>query len=78
MTEKPRLEVPVAHQPKPEDLGFDLEHALDSIVALRAEIPDDAFTANILGTERGGSGVVIKESGLVLTIAVWAIGYWVR
>ena len=31
-------------------------------------IPNDAFTAKILGTERAGSGVVIRESGLVLTI----------
>ena len=41
---------------------------LPSIVALRATVPDDAFTANTLGTIREGSGVVIRESGLVLTI----------
>jgi S1-C subfamily serine protease len=35
---------------------------------LRAEIPGDAFTASILGTERAGNGVVIGENGLVLTI----------
>jgi S1-C subfamily serine protease len=39
-----------------------------SVVALRATIPDDAFTAGSLGTRREGSGVVIRESGLVLTI----------
>jgi S1-C subfamily serine protease len=39
-----------------------------SVVALRARIPDDAFTAEALGTEREGSGVVINEDGLVLTI----------
>jgi len=39
-----------------------------SLVALRATAPDDAFTASALGTERAGSGVVIRESGLVLTI----------
>ena len=38
------------------------------MVRLRAEIPEDAFTASILGTERGGNGVVIGEDGLVLTI----------
>jgi S1-C subfamily serine protease len=42
--------------------------ALSSIVALRASIPDDAFTASGLGTRREGSGVVIREDGLVLTI----------
>jgi S1-C subfamily serine protease len=41
---------------------------LSSIVALRASIPDDAFTASGLGTKREGSGVVIREDGLVLTI----------
>jgi S1-C subfamily serine protease len=37
-------------------------------VAVRATIPDDAFTAAGLGTLREGSGVVIGENGLVLTI----------
>jgi S1-C subfamily serine protease len=37
-------------------------------VLLRAEIPEDAFTGGILGTERIGYGVVIREDGLVLTI----------
>ena len=41
---------------------------LPSIVAVRAHIPDDAFTASGLGTLREGSGVVIGENGLVLTI----------
>jgi S1-C subfamily serine protease len=39
-----------------------------SIVALRATIPEDAFTAGTLGTLREGSGVVIDDDGLVLTI----------
>ena len=68
MSEKPRWEVPVALQPKPGELDFDLERALESVVSLQAEIPDDAFTAPILGVERAGSGVVIGENGLVLTI----------
>jgi S1-C subfamily serine protease len=42
--------------------------ALESVVGLRAEVPDDAFTASILGTDRTGNGVVIREDGLVLTI----------
>ncbi|MBA8876378.1 S1C family serine protease [Phyllobacterium myrsinacearum] len=41
---------------------------LPSIVAVRTAIPDDAFTATTLGTLREGSGVVIREDGLVLTI----------
>jgi S1-C subfamily serine protease len=46
----------------------DQNQALRSVVALRASVPEDAFTAGVLGTERAGSGVVIRENGLVLTI----------
>lgn len=54
--------------PRPEDWGYDLERALGALVLLRAEVPEDAFTAQILGTERVGNGVVIREDGLILTI----------
>jgi S1-C subfamily serine protease len=59
---------PVEMRPRPEEWRFELDAALDSVVGLRAEIPEDAFTAQILGTERAGSGVVIRDDGLVLTI----------
>jgi S1-C subfamily serine protease len=42
--------------------------ALQSIVGVRSSIPEDAFTAATLGTRREGSGVVIRDNGLVLTI----------
>jgi len=35
---------------------------------LRADVPEDAFTAGILGSQRTGNGVVINADGLVLTI----------
>ena len=38
------------------------------MVSLKATIPEDAFTAEILGTERHGHGAVIAESGLIATI----------
>src|SRR6476659_1118753 len=60
--------VPAEMRPRPEEWRFDLDSALDSVVALRAEVPEDAFTAQILGTERAGSGIVIREDGLILTI----------
>jgi len=41
---------------------------LEAIVAIEAQIPADARTADTLGKERGGSGVVIDSEGLVLTI----------
>src|SRR6266446_7038505 len=56
---------PPEMQPKPEEARFDLEAALDSMVLLRAEVPEDAFTAGILGTERIGNGVVVRDDGLV-------------
>ena len=39
-----------------------------SLVKLRALIPEDAFTAGILGSERVGNGIVLAADGLVLTI----------
>ena len=82
MVEKSHWEAPLDSQPKAEEFDFDLDRALESIVALRSAIPEDAFTASILGAERSGSGVVIRESGLVLTIgyliteaqSVWLAG----
>ena len=59
--------VPPANQPRAADYGFDLDRALASVVGLHSIIPSDAFTADTLGTERAGNGVVI-EDGLVLTI----------
>jgi S1-C subfamily serine protease len=47
---------------------MDVSEALKSIVGVRSSIPDDAFTASALGTRREGSGVVIRDDGLVLTI----------
>ncbi len=55
-------------QPRPEDFAFDLDRALNAMVLVRTEIPEQAFTAEILGTERLGNGVVIRDDGLVLTI----------
>src|SRR5436309_11115154 len=60
-------EMPLGVQPKPEHYDYDLEAALTSVVGLRAIIPGDAFTAQTLGTERAGNGVLIRD-GVVLTI----------
>jgi S1-C subfamily serine protease len=59
---------PAELRPRQEDWRFDLNDALDAVVLVRAEIPEDAFTAPLLGTERAGNGVVIRDDGLVLTI----------
>src|SRR5262245_19864869 len=68
MPESSNWAFPAKLQPTAESVHFDLKAALDSVVLLRAEIPEDAFTAGILGTERVGNGVVIREDGLVLTM----------
>src|SRR5438270_5418809 len=61
-------EIPAELQPKPEDYAFDLDRALGAVLGLHATVPEDAFTAGTLGTERAGSGVLIRKDGLVLTI----------
>lgn len=55
-------------QPKPEDYDYDLDHILTAVVGIKSIVPSDAFTADTLGTERAGSGVMIGGDGLVLTI----------
>lgn len=59
---------PDSLQPRTDEVGFDLAAALDAVISLRVEVPEQAFTAGILGTERFGNGVVIGDGGLVLTI----------
>jgi S1-C subfamily serine protease len=67
MTEKPRRGEPQAG-PANGDPNVGLDRALKSILTVQSSIPEDAFTAQTLGEQRSGSGVVIRESGLVLTI----------
>src|SRR6202030_3106250 len=59
--------VPPAYQPRPGDYSFDLDRVLSSVIGLHSIIPNDAFSADTLGTERAGNGVLIDD-GLVLTI----------
>jgi S1-C subfamily serine protease len=67
MTEKRRPDEPQSGPPNGGP-ATNLERALKSIVTVQSSIPDDAFTAQTLGEQRSGSGVVIRDSGLVLTI----------
>lgn len=70
-------------EPNPPEVSIDLDRILPSIVSVRTIIPDDAYTASILGTERVGHGVIIGENGLILTIgylvmeaeSVWVIDH---
>jgi S1-C subfamily serine protease len=55
-------------QPQREDYEYDLDKALSAVVGIKSTVPVDAFTAETLGTERAGSGILIDGKGLVLTI----------
>src|SRR6185369_15392733 len=61
----PDYKVSPSVQPKPQEYGYDLDRALASVMGLHAIIPNDAFTAETLGTERAGNAVLIRESGVV-------------
>ena len=67
MVSQSEWQIVPGRQPKQSGYKFDLNSALAAIVALRAVVPDDAFTAETLGTERAGHGVHIRD-GVVLTI----------
>ena len=54
--------------PDEEALEFDLARRLSSMVSLHSQIPADALSAQSLGTDRSGNGVIIDNSGLILTI----------
>jgi S1-C subfamily serine protease len=63
-------ELPEALRPRQEGLEFDLETVYRSLVLVHAEVSEDSTTAAYLGTERLGSGVLIRsaERKVVLTI----------
>jgi len=50
------------------ETGAQFAHRLEAIVRVRAEVPPEARTASYLGTTREGSGVIIDDAGLVVTI----------
>lgn len=66
--EQVEWEIPVEARPRPEDHNYDLERALSAAVFIRSQVPEDAFTAQVLGTERAGNGILISDSGLIVTI----------
>ena len=68
MSEQPDLENETIDPCENEDVSFELSSTLTSLVSLRTQIPEDALTASVLGTERMGHGVVIGDDELILTI----------
>src|SRR5277367_6565347 len=67
MTKKRRRDEPQSGLPNGGPTTT-VKRAFKSILTVQSSIPEDAFTAQTLGEQRSGSGVVIRESGLVLTI----------
>src|ERR1044072_424334 len=68
MTEVTHWSFPAEMQPVPSELAFDLDRALPGVGRLSSHIPEDGYTASMLGTERTGNGVVIRDDGLIVTI----------
>ena len=62
------MAVKAGNRPNQKDFSFDLTKIFASMVSVQTRIPSDAFTASVLGTERAGNGIVIREDGVVLTI----------
>ena len=46
----------------------DVDQLLAAVVGVRARVPEHARTAEALGTERAGSGILIDGNGLIVTI----------
>jgi len=67
------ISIDPALHPKLDDMNYDLAAALTAMVSIRCEVPENAFTAPSLGTERSGHGVLIRDSGVVLTIGYLTI-----
>jgi len=45
-----------------------LEPSLEALVSIKSHVPDDAMSAGLLGTERTGHGIRLREDGLIVTI----------
>jgi S1-C subfamily serine protease len=51
-----------------------VKRLLESVVNLHATVPRDHPSASILGDERMGSGVIVDEAGLILTVNYVVMG----
>lgn len=58
----------MAPHPRQEEVSFDLDSTLASVLRLNSEVPETAYSARTLGTERQGNAILIGEEGYCLTI----------
>jgi S1-C subfamily serine protease len=70
MSRQQHWALPQELRPDPDNLKYDFDTAARSVVLLRADVPDDAYTAETLGTDRLGNGAIIDIAGrqVVLTM----------
>ncbi len=62
------LLVPLASPGQGRSPAPEVDQILAAVVGVRARVPEHARTAEALGTERAGSGVLIDGNGLIVTI----------
>ncbi len=48
--------------------NFDIHETVESIVPINTYIPENSFSAEMLGSERSGHGIIIDDDGLLLTV----------
>ena len=46
----------------------EIKKILSAVISITTHVPEEAMTAELLGTERKGHGVVIRNDGLIVTI----------
>lgn len=68
MTDSTDWAFPTDLQPDAAQLQFELPTRLNGVVRVRSEIPDAAFTAGTLGTDRVGNGVAIQAAGRTVIV----------
>jgi len=44
------------------------DFSLGALVSIKAHVPEDAMTAGLLGTERTGHGIRLRDDGLIVTV----------
>jgi len=58
----------LAPHPKENEVDFDLELGLSAVVRLSSNVPEEAFSARVLGTEREGNAILLGKDNILVTI----------
>ena len=51
-----------------DEVDFDLELGLSAVVRLSSNVPEEAFSARVLGTEREGNAILLGKDNILVTI----------